>query len=268
MFMGITPRLEGEEMRVSVDGFRGGDRTRIDLPDVQQQLIKEIHALGKPVILVLLNGSAVAINWEKENIPAIIEAWYPGQAAGQAIADIIFGDYNPSGRLPVTFYKSVSDLPDFSDYSMKGRTCRYFAGEPLFPFGYGLSYTTFQYSKLTVPKKGSLNGPVKVIVKVKNTGKKAGEEVVQLYVSNLTADVPVPLRTLKGFTRVKLEPGEVKSVSFTLSPGDFSVIDKSNKRAVVPGTFMISVGGSSPLYGKEKTEPGILKKEITVNNQK
>jgi beta-glucosidase len=265
MFMGITPRLEGEEMRVSVDGFKGGDRTRIDLPDVQQQLIKEIHALGKPVILVLLNGSAIAINWEKDNIPAIIEAWYPGQAAGQAIADIIFGDYNPAGRLPVTFYKSVSDLPDFSDYNMKGRTYRYFGGEPLFPFGYGLSYTAFQYSKLTIPKKGNLKDPVQVTVAVKNSGKRAGEEVVQLYVSNLTADVPVPLRTLKGFKRVKLEPGETKSVTFTLSPEDFSVIDKNNKLSVLPGTFMISVGGCSPLFGLGKTEPGIMKKEIILN---
>jgi beta-glucosidase len=268
MFMGITPRLEGEEMRVSVDGFKGGDRTRIDLPDVQQQLIKDIHALGKPVVLVLLNGSALAINWEKENIPAIIEAWYPGQAAGQAIADIIFGDFNPAGRLPVTFYKSVNDLPDFSDYNMKGRTYRYFGGEPLFPFGYGLSYTKFEYSKLTLPKKGSLKNPVTVSVRVKNTGKRAGEEVVQLYLSDLTADVPVPLRTLKGFKRISLEPGETKSVVFTLSPEDFSVIDKNNKRAVLPGTFMISVGGCSPLYGKEKAESGILKKEIILNQSK
>jgi beta-glucosidase len=262
--MGITPRLEGEEMRVNVDGFRGGDRVRIDLPDVQQQLIKEIYAMGKPVILVLLNGSAIAINWENENIPAIVEAWYPGQAGGEAIADIIFGDYNPAGRLPVTFYKSVNDLPPFEDYKMANRTYRYFSGEPLFPFGYGLSYTTFSYSKLNVPKKGTTQGPITVSVSVKNTGKRAGEEVVQLYVSNLTANVPVPLRTLKGFKRIKLEPGETKSVTFTLSPEDFSVIDTNNKRVVLPGKFMISAGGCSPLYGAEKTEPGILKKVLTL----
>jgi beta-glucosidase len=264
MFMGITPRLEGEEMRVSVDGFRGGDRTRIDLPDVQQQLIKEIHALGKPVILVLLNGSAISINWEKENLPAIIEAWYPGQAAGHAIADIIFGDYNPAGRLPVTFYKTVSDLPDFSDYSMKGRTYRYFEGEPLFPFGYGLSYTTFRYSSLKMPKKANIMESVEVSVKVTNTGKRAGEEVLQLYLSNLTADVPVPLRTLKGFKRLRLEPGETKIVTFKLSSDDFSVIGKNNKRSVLPGTFMISVGGCSPLYGIAKAESGILKKLVEL----
>ena len=264
MCMGITPRLEGEEMRVTVDGFRGGDRVRIDLPDVQQQLIKEIHTLGKPVILVLLNGSAIAINWEKENIPAIIEAWYPGQAGGEAIADIIFGDYNPAGRLPVTFYKSLNDLPPFEDYKMINRTYRYFSGEPLFPFGYGLSYTTFSYSKLIIPKNSTPGKPVTVSVRVKNRGKRAGEEVVQLYVSNLTAEVPVPLRTLKGFERIHLEPGESKSIIFTLSPEDFSVIDTNNKRVVLPGTFMISAGGCSPLYGVGKNESGILKKVIVL----
>jgi beta-glucosidase len=146
--MGITPRMEGEEMDVLIDGFRGGDRTRIDLPDVQQQLIKEIYALGKPVVLVLLNGSALAVNWENEKIPAIVEAWYPGQAAGQAIADVLFGDYNPAGRLPVTFYKSVADLPPFDEYKISNQTYRYYTGTPLYPFGYGLSYTTFQYADL------------------------------------------------------------------------------------------------------------------------
>jgi beta-glucosidase len=264
MCMGITPRLEGEEMKVNVEGFLGGDRTRIDLPDIQQQLIKEINALGKPVILVLLNGSALAINWEKENIPAIIEAWYPGQAGGAAIADVIFGDYNPSGRLPVTFYKSVNDLPPFEDYNMKNRTYRYFTGDPLYPFGYGLSYTTFSYSKLNIPKSSNINKPVTVNVTVKNNGKREGEEVVQLYLSNLSADVPVPLRTLKGFKRISLKPGESKTVSFTLAPDDFSVIDKNMKRSVLPGKFMISAGGCSPLYGVDKAEPGILKKVITL----
>ena len=194
MCMGITPRLEGEEMKVTVDGFKGGDRTRIDLPDLQQELIKEIHALGKPVILVLLNGSALAINWEKDNIPAILETWYGGQAAGEALADVIFGDYNPGGRLPVTFYKSVNDLPAFDDYNMKNRTYRYFTGEPLFPFGFGLSYTTFEYSKLKVEKNLKAGDTVMVSVIVKNTGKMAGDEVVQLYVSNLTSLYPAPIR--------------------------------------------------------------------------
>lgn len=266
MCMGITPRLEGEEMRVNVEGFRGGDRTRIDLPDVQQQLIKEIHALGKPVVLVLLNGSALAINWEKDNIPAIVESWYGGQAAGQAIADVIFGDYNPAGRLPVTFYRSVEDLPDFGDYSMKNRTYRYFTGQPLFPFGYGLSYTTFKYSNLKVNKSAHAGDSVKVAVSVKNTGKRKGDEVVQLYLSNLGADVPVPIRSLKGFRRISLLPGETKTVTFTVSPDAFSVIDENNKRVIEPGVFEFAAGGSQPTKGAGVKETGVLKAGITLLN--
>jgi beta-glucosidase len=265
MCMGITPRLEGEEMRVNAEGFRGGDRTRIDLPDVQQELIKKIHSLGKPVVLVLLGGSAIAVNRENENIPAIIHAWYPGQAGGQAIADVIFGDYNPAGRLPVTVYKSVNDLPPFEDYNMKNRTYRYFTGQPLYPFGFGLSYTTFEYSKMKVKKNNKIGEPVEISVVIKNSGKREGEEVVQLYVSNLTATVPVPLRALKGFARISLKPGELRKVTFNIVPEDFSVIDESYKRVVKPGRFMISVGGCSPLYGIDRPEPGILKKIIDLN---
>jgi beta-glucosidase len=264
MCMGITPRLEGEEMRVTVDGFRGGDRTRLDLPDVQQELIKEIHALGKPVVLVLLNGSALAVNWEKDNIPAIIETWYGGQAAGQALADVIFGDYNPAGRLPVTFYKSVNDLPDFTDYKMDNRTYRYFRGEPLYPFGYGLSYTTFEYSKLKVAKKLKAGNPLTVSVRVRNTGTMAGDEVAQLYVSDLAATVPVPIRALKGFKRIHLSPGEKKTVTFELAPDAFSVIDENFKRVIRPGDFMIQVGGRQPSKKTAEAEPGIFKKIITV----
>lgn len=264
MCMGITPRLEGEEMRVSIDGFRGGDRTRLDLPDVQQDLIKEIYALGKPVVLVLLNGSALALNWENDNIPAIVETWYGGQAAGQALADVIFGDYNPGGRLPVTFYKSVNDLPDFTDYKMDNRTYRYFRGEPLYPFGYGLSYTTFKYSGLKVSGKIKTGEPLTVTVKVKNTGKTAGEEVAQLYVSDLNASVPVPLRALKGFRRIHLNAGETKNVTFEVAPDAFSVIDEDFKRVIRPGNFMIQVGGCSPLKKAGETEPGILKKKVSL----
>ena len=264
MCMGITPRLEGEEMRVSIDGFRGGDRTRIDLPDVQQELIKEIHALGKPIVLVLLNGSAIAINWENEKIPAIIETWYGGQAAGQALADVIFGDYNPAGRLPVTVYKSVNDLPDFSEYKMENRTYRYFTGEPLYPFGYGLSYTTFKYSKLTVAKKINATDPLTVTVKIQNTGKMAGDEVAQLYVSNLSASVPVPIRSLRGFKRIHLNPGESKTVTFEVAPDAFTVIDENNKRVVDPGQFLINVGGHQPSKRSTEAETGILKKMISV----
>jgi beta-glucosidase len=264
MCMGITPRLEGEEMKVTVDGFRGGDRTRIDLQDVQQELIKKIHALGKPVVLVLLNGSALAINWEKDNIPAIVESWYGGQAAGQAIADVLFGDYNPAGRLPVTFYKSVNDLPDFSDYSMKNRTYRYFEGESLFPFGYGLSYTTFKYSKLKIPKTSHVGDTVNLSVTVKNTGKKAGDEVVQVYLSNLGSDVPVALRELKGFKRIHLLSGETKTVNFSIVPEAFSVIDEQNKRVIEPGIFEFAAGGFQPSQGAGIKEEGILKAGITI----
>jgi beta-glucosidase len=263
--MGITPRLEGEEMRgVTLDGFMGGDRTRIDLPDVQQALIKEIHALGKPVVLVLLNGSALTVNWENDNIPAIIETWYGGQAAGQALADVIFGDFNPGGRLPVTVYKSVEDLPDFTEYRMENRTYRYFKGEPLYPFGFGLSYTTFKYSKLKVAKTIQSGDEVTVTVTVKNTGKIAGDEVVQLYISNLSSSVPVPIRALKGFKRINLLPGENKTVTFSVSPDAFSVIDEQNKRVVNPGIFELTVGGSQPKAVTGVKEPGILKKTMTL----
>jgi beta-glucosidase len=183
--MGLSPRIEGEEMNIKLDGFEGGDRVKLALPVVQQNLIKSIVALGKPVVLVLLNGSAVAINWEKENVPAIVESWYGGQAAGTAIADVLFGDYNPSGKLPVTFYSSESDLPAFDDYNMKGRTYRYFKGKPLFPFGFGLSYTTFHYSNLSINKQ-KVGGKYvyKVGVSIKNTGKFDGEEIVQLYIKS------------------------------------------------------------------------------------
>src|SRR5690606_8089326 len=213
MCMGLTARMEGEEMDVQIDGFRGGDRTKIDLPAVQQDLIKSIHALGKPVILVLLNGSALAVNWEHANVPAIVEAWYPGQAAGQAIADVLFGDYNPGGRLPVTFYQSVKDLPSFDDYLMSNQTYRYYKGKPLYPFGYGLSYTTFEYSDI----QASGDASVRVSVTLKNTGSRAGDEVVQLYVSNAKQSTSSPIRTLRGFKRIHLQAGESKQVDFELS---------------------------------------------------
>ena len=183
MCMGLTPRMEGEEMDVQIEGFRGGDRTKIDLPGVQEQLIKDIKALGKPVVLVLLNGSALAINWADGNIPAIVETWYPGQAAGQAIADVLFGDYNPGGRLPVTFYKSEKDLPAFTDYNITTQTYRYFRGEPLYPFGYGLSYTSFAYENLKINNEYKAGETIELSVDVKNTGSMGGDEVVQVYVS-------------------------------------------------------------------------------------
>ncbi len=240
MFMGLTARLEGEEMDVKIEGFRGGDRTTIDLPKVQQDLIKAIHALGKPVVLVLLNGSALAINWESKNIPAIVEAWYPGQAAGHAIADVLFGDYNPGGKLPVTFYQSVEDLPPFDDYHMKGHTYRYFEGKPLYPFGYGLSYTTFDYSDLKVEGK-------KVSVTVKNTGKMDGDEVVQVYVSGTG-----PKRALAAFKRIKIRAGGSEAVTFELRDDAFATYDEKGIKSIKPGEYPITVGGGQPGYANTR----------------
>ena len=246
MVGGLSPRLEGEEMKVKVKGFKGGDRLSIDLPELQENLLKTIYGLGKPVVLVLMNGSALAVNWANENIPAIVEAWYPGQAAGTAIADVLFGDYNPGGRLPVTFYKSIDQLPPFIDYNMKGKTYRYFEGDPLYPFGYGLSYTQFAYSNLEIPKTVQSGQDVTVKVDIENVGKVAGDEVVQLYVTDLEASTPVPIRSLQGFRRIHLKPGERQSVEFTLTPRQLSLIDQDMQRVVEPGTFEVTVGGKQP----------------------
>jgi beta-glucosidase len=247
MVLGITPSVEGEEMDVKVDGFRGGDRTEIGLPKPQEDLIKEVQALGKPVVLVLLGGSALAVNWANDNVPAILDAWYPGEEGGTAIADVIFGDYNPAGRLPVTFYKSVAQLPDFTDYNMQGRTYRYFKGEPLYPFGFGLSYTTFKYDGLKFSTSSIRSGqPVDVSVTVTNAGTRAGDEVVQLYISDVAASVPVAIRSLAGIRRLSLKPGEKQTVSFSIKPEQMSVIDNNGKRVVEPGEFLVSLGGKQP----------------------
>lgn len=246
MCMGLTPRMEGEEMDIMISGFRGGDRTSIDLPATQEQLIKDIHALGKPIVLVLLNGSALAINWADKNIPAIVEAWYPGQAAGTAIADVLFGDYNPAGRLPVTFYKSLKDLPAFDDYKISNQTYRFYKGETLYPFGYGLSYTTFSYENLKLNGEYKAGDSIRFSVDVKNTGNMAGEEVVQVYVSHVSAPVRVPLRSLKGFKRIPVNSGETKTVDFVLPADAFSLINAQNQQEVLPGKFVISVGGGQP----------------------
>ncbi len=246
MVMGLSPRLEGEEMRVEVPGFAGGDRVDIGLPAPQRELMEAVVATGKPVVLILLNGSALAVNWAAEHVPAIVEAWYPGQAAGTAIADVLFGDYNPAGRLPVTFYRSVAQLPPFSNYDMEGRTYRYFEGDPLFPFGHGLSFTTFSYDRLELPDSVSTGQDIEVSVEVENTGSLAGEEVVQLYVTDLEASVPVPIRSLQGVQRIFLEAGERKRVSFTLTPRQISLIDQGWQRVVEPGVFEVSLGGKQP----------------------
>jgi beta-glucosidase len=243
LVLGISAQLEGEEMNVNVAGFRGGDRTDLSLPQSQETLLRAVVATGKPVVVVLLSGSALAVNWANDNAPALLQAWYPGGEGGTAIADVLFGDYNPAGRLPVTFYKSVDQLPPFTDYSMQGRTYRYFKGEPLYPFGFGLSYTRFAYSNLRVDyvKAGD---PVTVSVDVTNAGERQGDEVVQLYLTDVAASAPVPIRTLVGFERISLRSREKRSVKFTITPRQMSLIDNNDKRVIEPGEFQISVGGS------------------------
>ena len=246
LVLGLSQRLEGEEMPIKVDGFEGGDRTHLKLPETQRELMKAVVATGKPVILVLLNGSALAINWANDNIDAIISAGYPGQEGGNAVADVLFGDYNPAGRLPVTYYKSVEQLPAFEDYNMTGRTYKYFEGEPLYPFGYGLSYTTFGYSNLQLPETAKIGETVKVKVSVKNMGETDGEEVVQLYMRDVIASTPRPKYQLEGFQRIFLKSGESKVVEFELAPRQFSIIGKNDKRVIESGEFEIYVGGGQP----------------------
>ena len=247
LVLGISAGLEGEEMVVNTEGFHGGDRTDISLPKGQEALLKAIKATGKPVVVVLLSGSALAVNWANENVPAILEAWYPGEEGGTAIADVLFGDYNPGGRLPVTFYKSTEQLPPFTDYSMQGRTYRYFKGEPLYPFGFGLSYCKFSYSNFKLSgNRISAGEELKITVDVANAGKRTGDEVVQLYLTDVRASVPVPIRSLAGFKRVSLKAGEKQQVSFTVTPRQMSLIDDNGKRVIEPGEFEISIGGGQP----------------------
>ncbi|MEP7345333.1 MAG: glycoside hydrolase family 3 C-terminal domain-containing protein [Gemmatimonadaceae bacterium] len=251
LVLGLSSRLEGEEMPVSIQGFSGGDRTSLDLPAAQQGLMERVVAAAgsKPVVLVLLNGSALSINWADAHVPAIVEAWYAGQSAGTAVATVLFGDVSPGGRLPVTFYRSVDDLPAFDDYSMKNRTYRYFTGKPLYPFGHGLSYSRFVYTKLSVPKKVSIGAPVQIAVEVRNAGQMTADEVVQVYVTDEEASGPVPRRALKGFLRVTLKAGEVRTVRFTLDERAFSLIGSDGSRIVEPGRFTIAVGGKQPGLG-------------------
>ncbi|UMB60981.1 glycoside hydrolase family 3 C-terminal domain-containing protein [Lutibacter sp. A80] len=261
--MGLSPLLEGEEMKVKVDGFSGGDRLDVKLPKTQTDLMKKLNKLGKPMVLVLLNGSAVAINWENDNIPAIIEAWYPGQAGGTAIADVIFGDYNPAGRLPLTFYKDINDIPEFSEYDMKGKTYRYFKGEALYPFGYGLSYTNFKYSDLKIQKEISTNQNLKVSVDITNKGEFNGEEVVQLYATRLKDDGLNPTRLLLGFNRIHLNVGETKTVEFTVTPKQLAIVNKDYQQVVINEEISISVGGEQP-ETKGRKSNNVVSEIVTI----
>ncbi|MEH3040165.1 MAG: glycoside hydrolase family 3 C-terminal domain-containing protein [Sphingomonas paucimobilis] len=252
-FVGLSPAVEGEALRLEVAGFSGGDRTDIALPQAQQQLLEAVKASGKPLVVVLLSGSAVAMEWAKQHADAIVAGWYPGEVGGTAIADVLDGTTNPSGRLPVTFYAKTSDLPAFVDYNMKGRTYRYFDGTPLWGFGHGLSYTSYAYSDTKAPATLAAGQPLTVTARVTNTGKRTGEEVAQAYLiapASLNKvgawNDPVLRHSLVGFQRVALKPGQARTVTFTLDPRMLSTVSLDGTRAVRPGAYRLFVGGGQP----------------------
>jgi len=246
LVLGLSQRLEGEEMAIKIDGFSGGDRTNLNLPAAQEKLLDAVAATGKPVIVVLTSGGALAINKAQDKAAAIILAGYGGQQGGNAVADVLFGDYNPAGRLPVTYYKSIDQIPAFENYDMKGKTYRFFTQEPLYPFGYGLSYTSFTYSNLQIPVKAVAGTDITVTATVTNSGKYAGDEVVQLYITDEKASTPRPIRQLEGFQRISLKPGESKVVQFVLKSRQLSIINNKDKRVIEPGYFTLTVGGKQP----------------------
>lgn len=255
---GISALLEGEEGDTgNVEGFYGGDRTTINLPAVQTQVMQMLQKSGKPMIFICMSGSAIAFNWESQHIPAIIQAWYGGQAAGTALADILFGRYNPSGKLPITFYRSDSDLPAIEDYSMKNRTYRYFNGDVLYPFGYGLSFTKFKFKKLNVPQEVQIGDTISISTEVVNTGKSAGEEVVQLYLSHKDIAPEAPNSQLVGFQKVMLQPGERKIVHFKLSPQNLAYVDETGGVNTMPGKIKVYIGNVCP-NAPERFTSGVL----------
>ena len=243
--VGLSPSLEGEEMPVKLDGFSGGDRTSIDLPAAQEDLLKAVAATGKPLVVVLQNGSALAVNWAQEHANAILEAWYPGEEGGTAIAETLAGDNDPAGRLPLTFYSSLSQVPGFTDYSMSKRTYRYFDGKPLYGFGYGLSYTTFGYGNVNVTRQLKAGEPLSVAADVKNTGQLAGDEVVEVYLTQ-PKESETPIRELAGFKRIHLDAGETAHVTLTVDPRSIGQVDDKGNRVIVPGEYTVYVGGTQP----------------------
>ena len=247
--VGITSQLEGEELSVKVPGFNGGDRTSLDLPREEEDLLKVLKKTGKPLVIVLMNGSPLSVNWANENADAILESWYSGEAGGTAIAETLAGVNNPAGRLPVTFYKGVEQLPPFDDYSMQNRTYRYFKGQPLYPFGYGLSYSRFQYSNLKLSAVELHEGePLGVGVDLKNSGDRDGDEVVQVYLTFPKLN-GAPGRTLVGFTRIHLAKGETRQVRISINPRDLSMVNDAGVRLTAPGNYRLSVGGGQPGTG-------------------
>ena len=245
-FAGITSQLEGEELQVSLPGFKGGDRTSLDLPKEEEELLQALKNTGKPLVIVLMNGSALSVNWADKNANAILEAWYPGEEGGTAVAETLAGLNNPAGRLPVTFYKSVEQLPPFEDYALKNRTYRYFTDEPLYPFGYGLSFSKFAYRHLKLTRdKLNAGDPLELGVDVKNSSSREGDEVVQLYLE--FPNVPgAPLRALRGFQRVHLPAGESRHVRFSLNPRDLSMVNEAGEHVVASGAYHLSIGGGQP----------------------
>lgn len=270
MCLGLSPEFEGEEGDVAnSDG--GGDKINLKLPGLQQELLQAVSQTGKPIVVVLLNGSPLAVNWAQENVQAILEAWYPGEEGGTAVADIIFGNYNPAGRLPITFVKSIDQLPPFSNYNMKNRTYRYMEGDPLYPFGYGLSFTSFEYADLVLSQREmstSQDENIIVQVKVKNTGDRVGEEVVQLYISDLEASVNIPRWELGGIKRVNLTAGELKDVQFNINKRQLALIDEQGRCLLEPGKFQLYVGGQQPdRRSVELTGSEILSVEIDFTGE-
>jgi beta-glucosidase len=244
---GISPQLEGEEMKVNYDGFSGGDRTRIELPAVQLKLLQALRATGKPVVFVNCSGSAVAMPWAAKHLPAIVQTWYPGQSGGRAVAEVLFGDVNPAGRLPVTFYRSTEELPAFDDYSMNNRTYRYFNGRPLYVFGHGLSYTRFKYhaAKLDTASVGT-NGTLKLTFSLTNTGLRDGDEVAQLYFRHVKSAVPQAKLALCGFERVHISQGKTAQVAMEIPVERFRYWDAARKQYVVePGPYELMLGAAS-----------------------
>ncbi|RAK52419.1 glycoside hydrolase family 3 protein [Phenylobacterium deserti] len=261
--VGLTSDLEAEESPVEIPGFKGGDKTNLEIPAEQQALLKMAKATGKPVVVVTMNGSPLNLSWAKDNAAAILEAWYPGQSGGLAVANVLSGRTNPSGRLPLTFYRSLDQLPPFGDYDMKGRTYRYFEGEPVYAFGHGLSYTQFDYGPLLVERvSGGKTPKVRVSTTLRNVGQRAGDEIAQLYL-RFPADPGAPNLALRGFERVSLKPGEAKKVSFELAARDLSSVRVDGRRTVLVGDYQVSVGGGQPVAGA-KAASGVFRIEQAV----
>jgi beta-glucosidase len=263
-FGGISGELEGEEMPVKMEGFNGGDRTFIELPPVQSALIKALHATETPVVFINCSGGAMAFPWEAENLPAIIQVWYPGQAAGTAVANVLFGNCNPSGKLPLTFYRSTEDLPHYYDYNMENRTYRYFSGTPLYAFGHGLSYTEFEYGTIQSDASSiSPAGSVRVHLELSNVGDVDGAEVVQLYVRHLDSAVPQPIHSLAAFRRVALSKGESTTIEFEVKAEALRYWnEEKNEYTVDPGSFEIQIGSSSADIRQTLEMQVLPKKEV------